>query len=209
MQFFLFVSIICFIAYDGFKQLPLKRIGYMDYFRHACFNSFSLSSLNKRERVKTTVDLRWEIKPIGYIESPYENKHGTPKQATISRNDTIKSYGKIILFDEYKDCISDLDGFDYIWVLSLMHLNLGFKKKIRPQPTADAENTTPQEVGLFSSRAPHRPNPIALSALQIVNVDVQNGIIEVYGLDLLNDTPILDIKPYIPAFDAFPSTFFY
>ena len=59
-------------------------------------------------------------------------------------------------------------------------------------------------MGLFASRAPHRPNPIALSALKISHIDCAAGTITVLGLDLLNGTPILDIKPYIPAFDAFP-----
>ena len=62
----------------------------------------------------------------------------------------------------------------------------------------------PETVGLFASRAPHRPNPIAMSALRIGSVDKIAGIIHVDGLDLLNDTPVLDIKPYCPAFDAFP-----
>ena len=90
--------------------------------------------------------------------------------------------------------------------LSLMHLNSGFKTKIKPQPRQLAGDIqVPAEVGLFSCRAPHRPNPIAISALEVVSVDVSNGILEVCGLDLLNDTPILDIKPYIPpAFDSFP-----
>ena len=57
---------------------------------------------------------------------------------------------------------------------------------------------------LFDS-APHRPNPIALSALSVVSVDSKRGIIEVNGLDLLDGTPVLDIKPYVPAFDSFPS----
>lgn len=63
------------------------------------------------------------------------------------------------------------------------------------------------QVGLFCSRAPHRPNPIALSALKISSVDVKSGIIEVVGLDLLDGTPVLDIKPYVPAFDSFPGGF--
>eukprot|EP01036_Dinobryon_divergens_P029120 gene29120-38182_t len=178
----------------------------------------------RRPRVKTQPELRWEVKPIGVVVSPYETKFGVPKQATISaRNDSLFSDGRIVLYPGYEKCICNLEGFDYIWVVSLMHLNNGFKQKIRPQPVAHAASRPPPEVGLFSSRAPHRPNPIALSALRVIRVDtgsntilmhdIRNisevlilylGEIHVRGIDLLNDTPVLDIKPYVPAFDAFP-----
>lgn len=151
-----------------------------------------------------TPESRWEVKPIGVVESPYMNRYGTPKQPTIVR-DGGKVAGKIKLYPGYEDCIDHLDGFDYIWVISLMHLNSGFKRKIKPQPREGAIRQPPEEVGLFCSRAPHRPNPVAMSALQITNIDHLNGIIDVVGIDLLNGTPILDIKPYVPAFDSFPS----
>lgn len=101
------------------------------------------------------------------------------------RLDSLPADGSLEMFDEYKECISDIAGFDYIWVITLMHLNAGFKHKIRPQPVEDADSQPPRQVGLFSSRAPHRPNPIALSALKVVNVNVTAGVIEVRGLDLL------------------------
>jgi len=157
------------------------------------------------KRVKTVPELSWEVKPIGVVISPYETKLGVPKQATISaRNDTIFADGKIVLFPGFEKCIHDLEGFDYIWVISLMHLNRGFKQKIRPQPNPNAVIKPPAEVGLFSSRSPHRPNPIALSALRVLQVDRERGEILVRGIDLMNDTPVLDIKPYVAAFDAFP-----
>ena len=158
----------------------------------------------KRARIPTTPDLRWEVRAVGVVESPYAEKFGTPKQATISRKDGGAQEGRLRLFPGFEDCIAELEGFDYIWVLTLMHLNKGFKTKIRPQPRAGSVVQPPAEVGLFCSRAPHRPNPIALSCLKITGVDVEKGVITVHGLDLLDDTPILDIKPYIPAFDAFP-----
>jgi tRNA (adenine37-N6)-methyltransferase len=156
-------------------------------------------------RIKTTADRCWEVKAIGCVQSPYIQKYNVPKQATISqRNDTFIADGKLLIFEEYKDCLYNVEGFDYIWAITLMHINSGFKTKVRPQPVADAENKPPQQVGLFASRAPHRPNPIALSALKVISVNMTEGSISVQGLDLLDDTPILDIKPYVPAFDAFP-----
>ena len=149
--------------------------------------------------------MRFEMLPIGVVQSPYETKFGVPKQATITaRDDTRTADGKLQFFPPYHKCITSLEGFDYIWVITLMHLNSGFKSLIKPMPVADAERQPPKEVGLFASRAPHRPNPIALSALRVMSVNVDEGWIEVRGLDLLNDTPILDVKPYIPAFDSFP-----
>ena len=160
----------------------------------------------RRPRISTTADRRWEVKPIGRVESPYQQKFGTPKQATVEKNDGGKVAGKIHIFPEFRECLHDVEEFDYVWALTLMHLNSGFKTKIKPRPRQqEGDDQVPAEVGLFSCRAPHRPNPIAMSALEVVSVDVSNGIVEVFGLDLLNDTPILDIKPYVPAFDCFPS----
>lgn len=158
----------------------------------------------RRPRIPTTPERRWEIRPIGKVESIYKDKFGTPKQATISSAEGGKTPGKLILFDEFRECLEDLSGFDYLWVLSLMHLNDGFKTRIKPLPRQNQE-VVPEEVGLFACRAPHRPNPIAMSALEIVSVDVNLGVVEVLGLDLLDDTPIIDIKPYVPAFDSFPA----
>ncbi len=146
----------------------------------------------------------WTVNPVGFVESPYVIRHNTPKQATISRHDGGALPGRIVLLPGFEECIDGLEGFDFIWVLTMMHRNSGYKKKIKPQPRAGAVAQPTAPVGLFCSRAPHRPNPIALSALKIVSVDVAKGVIEVIGLDLLDGTPVLDIKPYVPAFDAFP-----
>lgn len=147
----------------------------------------------------------WEVKPIGKIESPYLLKHAAPRQATIgAANASAVAEGRILLFPGYEACATALEGFDYVWVLSYLHLNSGFRTTIKPQPVAGAARPTPSEVGLFASRAPHRPNPIGLSALRVVAVDAAAGAITVRGLDLLHDTPVLDVKPYVPAFDAFP-----
>jgi len=126
-----------------------------------------------------------------------------PRQATVSRNDGGAQPGCIHLFDEFWECAEGLEGFDYIWVIALMHTNRGYKSKIAPSPRVETD-VAPGSVGLFASRAPHRPNPIALSCLKVTRVDASKGEIHVLGLDLLHDTPVLDVKPYCPAFDAFP-----
>jgi tRNA-Thr(GGU) m(6)t(6)A37 methyltransferase TsaA len=149
-------------------------------------------------------EAKWEVKSIGYAVSAYEDRFDTPKQATIKDQGIGKKGGEIQLYPQYKECLDHLDGFDYIWVVALFQGNHGYKDKIRPMPREDMARKPPQEVGLFCSRAPHRPNPIGLSALRISKVDKEKCSIEVDGLDFLNHTPILDVKPYVPAFDSFP-----
>lgn len=176
--------------------------------RHISINKQNLSSLISRN-IKpgiTDINTKFNCCSIGIVDSPYKHKLGTPKQATISREQGGKQIGTIRLFPAYKDCILGLDGFDYIWVISWMHYNKGFKTIIKPKPRHSTKKQPPKLVGLFSSRSPHRPNPIALSALKIISVDIENGLITVQGLDLLHDTPILDIKPYLKAFDSFPDS---
>ena len=85
----------------------------------------------RRERTPTTEDRRWEVKPIGVIESPYIEKFGTPKQSTISRNDGGAKEGVIRLYKGYEECLMGLEEFDYLWVITLMHLNNGYKTTIK------------------------------------------------------------------------------
>ncbi|CAM9512431.1 unnamed protein product, partial [Ectocarpus sp. 8 AP-2014] len=98
-----------------------------------------------------------------------------------------------------EEALHDLSGFDMIWVLTHMHLNKGWNPKVRPPRLPE------ERKGLFSTRSPHRPNAIALSSLRVGRVDAANGVIYVHGLDLLDGTPVLDIKPYIGYCDAFPN----
>lgn len=159
---------------------------------------------SRGKTVVHTADSTWNVTAVGLIESPYLERLGTPKQATITLRDGGAVNGSIRLFSPYYECASHLEGFDYCWVITLLTRNSGYKTKIAPMPRPGAVRQPPSLVGLFASRSPHRPNPIALSALKITSVDVEQGVINVLGLDLLNGTPVLDIKPYIPAFDAFP-----
>lgn len=92
-------------------------------------------------RVVTTPESRWDVLAVGVVVSPYSMKFDTPKQATISRHDGGAQAGSIKLFPGYEDCIDQLEGFDFIWVITYMHLNSGFKKKIRPMPR-EGENIT-------------------------------------------------------------------
>lgn len=94
----------------------------------------------------------------------------------IDKTTNSTEEGTIEIFEEYSECIDGLEGFDYIWLVSYFHLNSGFKTKIKPQPRPDAVNQPPESVGLFCSRAPHRPNPIGKLSyiLIIVLINVYN-----------------------------------
>ena len=93
------------------------------------------------------------------------------------------------------ESLQDLAGFSRIWILAWMHLNQGWKPRVVP-PRGPR-----QPRGVFATRAPHRPNPISLSVAEVVRVEPP--IVYVAAVDLLDGTPVLDVKPYLPFADAF------
>ena len=111
---------------------------------------------------------------------------GTPRRAFIE------------LFPERvpMQALDSLEGFDYIWVIAWLHLNRHWNPMVRPPREGGRKR------GVLATRAPHRPNQLGLSATRVIGV--RKNRIEVEGIDLLDDTPVLDIKPYIPYADAFP-----
>ncbi|TFF86128.1 MAG: tRNA (N6-threonylcarbamoyladenosine(37)-N6)-methyltransferase TrmO [Promethearchaeota archaeon] len=128
-----------------------------------------------------------KFKTIGYIESPFKKKDEVPRQFFKSNYK-----GKIEIFEQYREALSDLDGFSYIYVLYLFHKNKGYRLKIKPFFGYN-------ERGLFSTRYPARPNPIGLSIYQLLGIE--DNILHVKGVDVLSGTPVLDIKPYVDVFD--------
>ncbi len=142
---------------------------------------------------------RLELSPIGIVRAPHNERHGTPRQASLAADPTLRpdERATIELFAHVvgADALADLAGFEYVWVLSWLHLNHGFRDKV----TAPGETVA---RGLFATRAPHRPNPIGLSAARLVGIDGHRVHLE--RIDLLDGTPILDLKPYVPYADCFP-----
>lgn len=138
--------------------------------------------------------------PIGRVRSPYRERFGTPRQPVVTEqvNGDRAREGRIELLPggDWKAALAGLEGFSRIWVLYVFHLNDGFRTEIRPTrgPT--------DSVGVFASRSPHRPNPIGLSCLELVGIE--GTTLHVRGLDILDGSPVLDIKPYVPYADAFP-----
>ena len=141
-----------------------------------------------------------ELRPIGIVRSPYTERWGTPRQARVpeAAPHAAPREGRVELFPDVVPPIAlkDLDGFDYAWLICWLHLNKGWNPTVRP-PRGPAVKR-----GLLATRAPHRPNQLGLSAVQVVGVE--GHVLHVRGLDILDGTPVLDIKPYVPYCDAFP-----
>ena len=141
-----------------------------------------------------------EIHPIAFFESPFKSKFGIPRQSGLA----AELRGKIVFEPEYcsVDAIRCLEGFDYLWLIwgfSKIDSESAFKATVRPPRLGGNER-----VGVFASRSPFRPNRLGLSSVRIVSVDPASLFIEVAGADLMDGTPIYDIKPYVTYADSHP-----
>ncbi len=123
---------------------------------------------------------------IGHISTPFKVHEGTPIQPKFSG-----AIGEVRIHQKYREALSDLNGFSYVWLIYWLDRGKPYQLKVIPY-----RDTVKR--GLFSTRSPNRPNPIGISALEIISVDVESGLLLVKGVDMLDDTPLLDIKPYIP-----------
>lgn len=140
------------------------------------------------------------IKPIAHIVSDFKEKFGIPRQS--GRAPSVIS--KIVFEPEFRDknALLGIEGFSHIWVIfdfSLAHKE-GFSPTVRPPRLGGNER-----VGVFASRSPFRPNSLGLSSGKLIKVEEQEGlgnVLIVSGLDLLDGTPIYDIKPYLPFTDC-------
>ena len=124
---------------------------------------------------------------IGIIHSPFTDKSMTPIQA--SRSQVI---GSVEIYPQYAEGLRDLEGFSHIILLYAFHGSSGYSLIVKPF-------LDDQLHGLFATRYPDRPNPIGMSVVKLLKR--QNNILEIKGVDMLDDTPLLDIKPYVPEFD--------
>jgi tRNA-Thr(GGU) m(6)t(6)A37 methyltransferase TsaA len=134
-----------------------------------------------------------ELRPIGVIHSPFKECKDMPIQPAMAQGVT----GSIHVFDEFAAGLKDLAGFDRIWLLFWFH-------RAGPVQMSVVPYLDSQKRGLFATRAPARPNPIGLSHVRLLAVE--GSILRVADLDVLDGTPLLDIKPYVPRFDCFEVT---
>jgi tRNA-Thr(GGU) m(6)t(6)A37 methyltransferase TsaA len=133
---------------------------------------------------------KFEYQPIGIIHTPHKTPEGTPIQPAGAKG----VEGSIDIFPEYTAGLADLAGFSHIFILYHFHLSKKFSLKV--QPFLDN-----QKRGLFATRAPSRPNPIGLSVVRLIGI--ANGNLQIQDVDVVDGTPLLDIKPYVPEFDVF------
>ncbi len=140
------------------------------------------------------------IEPIATFRSPITSKFGAPRQSGIV--ESLK--GEIVFLPDYRnpDFIRRLEEFDYIWLLWLFSANSHQAAHPTVRPPLLGGN---QSVGVFATRSPYRPNPIGLSSVRIERITLDHDlgpVIHVLGADLMDGTPIIDIKPYVEYADA-------
>lgn len=135
------------------------------------------------------------LQPIGIIRTPYREKQHAPRQPGVDKETTV---GIIELYPDrnFDQALEYLEGFERIWIISWFHQNSGWKPKVLPPRSGRTKR------GVFATRSPHRPNPIGLSLCRLL--EVNGRTVRVENPDLLDGTPILDLKPYIPYAEAFP-----
>lgn len=135
------------------------------------------------------------VEPIGFVRTAYTAKVQAARQPRAAEDAT----GRIELLPNrnFEHALEDVEGWDYLWVVFWFHLNRGWRPKVLPP------RSTSGRKGVFATRSPHRPNPIGLSAVRLERVE---GLtLHVRGIDILDGTPVLDIKPYVPYTDAHPA----
>lgn len=129
-----------------------------------------------------------KYKPIGIIHSPFQETKGTPIQPPGAEG--VK--GRVEVFPEYVEGLIDVEEFSHIILIYHFHLSKKFSLKLKPFMDDEVH-------GVFSIRAPSRPNPIGVSVVQLVSVE--DNILYIQDVDIVDGTPLLDIKPYVPQFD--------
>ena len=130
-----------------------------------------------------------EFQPIGVIHTPFTKPEGMPIQPAGGAD----RKGPVEVFQEYCAGLKDLDGFSHIILLYHFHHSRGFRTHV--VPFLDS-----QPRGVFATRAPRRPNPIGLSVVRLNRIE--GGAVHIENVDILDGTPLIDIKPYVPEFDA-------
>jgi len=131
--------------------------------------------------------------PIGIIHTPFKFPKGSP----IQPQGAAGAEGKVEVLPEYVGGLADLEGFSHIILIYHFHLAKPFALQVKP-----FLDDTPH--GLFATRAPSRPNPIGISVVELMGID--NSMLQIRDIDVVDKTPLLDIKPYVPDFDVRAAT---
>ena len=129
-----------------------------------------------------------KYRPIGIIHTPFRDLRGIPIQPVFAQ----RNQGTIELKKEYLDGLKDLNGFSHILIIYHLHLSKGYHLHVVPFLDTVLR-------GLFATRAPKRPNPIGISLVKLIKIE--GSIVHIEDIDVVDGTPLLDIKPYIRQFD--------
>lgn len=132
-----------------------------------------------------------QVHPIGIIHSPHRSAVGAPIQPVYAR----QFEGTVVVDASYTDALDDVDGFDRVWIIYWFDRAKPFNTHVVPY-------RDDQPHGLFATRSPSRPNPIGLSSVRLLKRE--GCVLHVAEIDILDGTPLLDIKPYVAEFDAHP-----
>ena len=127
-------------------------------------------------------------KPIGIVHSPYKKPQDVPIQSVVSKG----AKGSVKLAREYAEGLKDIEGFSHIILVYHFHLSRHYSLIVKPFLDEDLH-------GVFSTRAPSRPNPIGTSIVRLTKIE--DNILHIQDVDIIDGTPLLDIKPYVPKFD--------
>ena len=130
-----------------------------------------------------------EYKTIGIIHSPFKEPKGTPIQPKGGKG----VEGTVEVFPEYVEGLKDLEGFSHIVLVFHFHLAKGYSLQVKP-------HLDDKEHGIFATRAPSRPNPIGISVVRLERIE--GNVLHIRDLDMIDGTPLLDIKPYVPEMNA-------
>ena len=131
-----------------------------------------------------------QLQEIGIIHSPFKEAAGTPIQPIMAYG----MKGTVEVFPEFREGLKDLDGFERIWLIYCFHL--AKPATLLAKPFLDTV-----EHGIFAIRGPSRPNPIGMSCVKLISVN--DGLLQVSEIDVIDGTPLLDIKPYVTRFDSY------
>ncbi|GAB4530118.1 MAG: tRNA (N6-threonylcarbamoyladenosine(37)-N6)-methyltransferase TrmO [Anaerolineae bacterium] len=132
--------------------------------------------------------MEYILKPIGVIHSPFTDKRQTPIQASRSQ-----AIGQVEVYPEFTGGLQDVEGLSHLILLYIFHCSSGYTLRVKPF-------LDDQPRGLFATRYPCRPNPIGLSVVRLLGR--RGNLLDIEGVDVLDGTPLLDIKPYVPEFDV-------
>jgi len=145
------------------------------------------------------------LRPIAYFSSVFSRKNATPRQGSLA------PYSKGFLKLVPENCfgkltthhsLTGLQEFSHVWIIYVFHDNgVHFEQRGMVKPKIAPPRLNGRKVGVFATRAPHRPNPIGLTLAKLESVDLKTSTVHVSGIDLIDGTPVLDIKPFIPDYD--------